>query len=343
MMKSEENCTLTAVGSFMKNVCFNETGERLLYFKCYNSNVYYKGSSIYSYKTLSVVNSVTSVCDNDPHMYQACGMFNTEITNTDVLCGGFFCDKRYVKCGENCKIDCSASQNNEDSAISLCNDKCDDGYGNCYDESDCNGYTYGINCFSFSKLYIPLKRICDGIKDCYDGEDDKNCNTTTYTTAYTAPNDSTTYTAPHTTLYTCTHYYYSAVIKQPRTVPIFNYTRCSVFDTTNEIYPYCLDYTDQTNCSDIERVGGGGTVLLMGLIQVFLSIWFVMLMTLMLSYVTMKFKKPAYHRLLPLNVKYTNIRCVTQYWIVLTEVTNFMTSVNTVNSNVSVGLTQIQN
>ena len=35
-----------------------------------------------------------------------------------------------------------------------------------------------------------------------------------------------------------------------------HYTRCSVFDITSEIYPYCLNYLDQTNCSDVERVGG---------------------------------------------------------------------------------------
>ena len=38
-----------------------------------------------------------------------------------------------------------------------------------------------------------------------------------------------------------------------------NYTRCSVFDISSRLYPnypYCLNYLDQTNCSDVERVGG---------------------------------------------------------------------------------------
>ena len=47
-------------------------------------------------------------------------------------------------------------------------------------------------------------------------------------------------------------------------MPILNFTRCSVFDLekkdsddrANLIPPYCLNYLDQTNCSDIERVGG---------------------------------------------------------------------------------------
>ena len=265
LRKSEENCTLTAVGSFMKNVCFDETGERLFYFKCYNSNVYYK--QFY----LTTVSSVTSVCDNDPHMYQACGLFNTDITNTDVLCGGYFCDKRYIKCGGECKIDCSASQNNEDSPTSLCDDKCDE--ENCEDESDCNGYQYGIFCssgigdFNYNYMHIPVWRICDKRHDCTIREEDEhNCDVghitlstshTTLTAPYTTlskPYNYITLSTPNTTIYTCSHY--SATWNQPRTVPIFNYTRCSVFDITKDMYPYCIDYMDQTNCSDIERVGG---------------------------------------------------------------------------------------
>ena len=229
LRKSEENCTLTAVGSFIKNVCFDE--RRVYNFKCHNSNIhYYKHNE----------RSISSVCDNDPYMYQACGLFNTDITNTDVLCGGFFCGKRYIKCGENCKIDCSASQNNEDSAISLCDDKCDVD-STCEDESDCNGYKYGIYC-KYTKKFISVSRICGKFGYCEDGEDEKNCNTTTYT-------------APNMTLNTCTHFM-GTIYFGPRTVPIFNYTRCSLFDMTKGIYPYCLDYMDQTNCSDIERVGG---------------------------------------------------------------------------------------
>ena len=223
LRKSEKNCTLTAVGSFMKNVCFDK--KRSYNFKCYNSNIhYYKHSE----------HSISSVCDNDPHMYQACGVFNTDITDTDVLCGGFFCDKIFIKCGKNCKIDCSASKKSEDSLTSLCNDKCDK--NGCEDESDCNGYKYGIYCKN--KKFIPVNWICNKTEDCDDGEDEKNCNTATYNT-------------PPITLNTCTHYQ-SASFGGLRTVPIFNYTRCSVFDN----FPYCLDYTDQTNCSDIERVGG---------------------------------------------------------------------------------------
>ena len=41
-----------------------------------------------------------------------------------------------------------------------------------------------------------------------------------------------------------------------RTVSLLNYTRCSIFDIKSKPYPHCLKYIDQTNCSDIELVGG---------------------------------------------------------------------------------------
>ena len=128
-------------------------------------------------------------------------------------------------------------------AIYLCNDKCDDTrYNRCMDESDCNGYKYGVNCTNRisggSNVYIPVMWICDGYSSCEEGEDQQDCKVTE--------------TTPHT----CTHYFSKVQYNDIKTVPILNYTRCSVLDITRHIYPYCLNYLDQTNCSDIERVGG---------------------------------------------------------------------------------------
>ena len=236
LIKSEEKCVFTAVGSILQNVCY-ETGEQLYNLMCHSSNL-------------------SAVCKNYPYKNQACGLFNPKIPSTHELCGAFFCDQRYLKCGKNCKIDCSVSQNNTDSLTRLCDDKCDDEYS-CEDESDCNGYKYGIHCKEFlydpenfssryvSIKYVPVFKICNKVDNCYFKEDEQDC----------IVSNSTSYSTTLMTLDSTRHYCYPYIRVSGR-VPILNYTRCSVFGIEKGVYPYCIDYTDQTNCSDIERVGG---------------------------------------------------------------------------------------
>ena len=239
--KSGKNCTVTKIRSgFLKHVCFDED-RRKQYYRC----VHHDGDNTVSYDGCYELNhqrTISHVCKNDQHAYQACGFF-TKITNSDVLCGGYFCGQqswygahRYIDCrGDDCKPenrDCAPSPRND---TTLCNDICDD-YIDCKDESfcKCNGYQYGVNCDTWwgGERYVPVHRVCDGYEHCDYGSDEKNCNVS----------DSS--------VHTCTHYWKNV------TVPIHNYTRCSVFDVSNEEYPYCSNYLDQTNCSDIERVGG---------------------------------------------------------------------------------------
>ena len=261
LRKSRKYCTVTTIGGFLKNACFDEKRKQY-YYKCTHSDVYFNQT----WGTLGRF-GVTAVCKNDPHVYQACG-FNTQITNTNVLCGGLFCNSKYIKCDKNCSVNnyCPVSQINitpvpqeipvtgytttaiysttavrEYSSTELCNDKC---VFRCMDESDCNGYKYGINCtYSGKDRYISVKEICNVKNDCDEGEDEQGCNVT------------------ESTQHSCTHYYSKVLYNKTIKVPIFNYTRCSAFDITRtyyhkRIYPYCLNYLDQTNCSDIERVGG---------------------------------------------------------------------------------------
>ena len=222
-------------------MCFDE--EKLqLHFKCLHSN-----HDIYTMAFDKVgMHGVSKLCKNDKHAYQACG-FDTQITNSDVFCGGYFCEQKnyllhyltykYIVCrGDECKPenrDCEGSR-----GITLCNDKCEDRFF-CKDESNCNGYQYGVTCNSWGETgYVPVYMVCDGHVSCDDRSDERNCSSTRV----------------HTT--TCTHYRKKVRNKKILTVPIHNYTRCSVFDIDKYVYPYCLDYLDQTNCSDIERVGG---------------------------------------------------------------------------------------
>ena len=250
---SGENCTVAKIqNGFLKYVCFDEDKMRLFH-KCLYSNQEYN-TSIGKYNGYSV----SELCKNDPYAYQAC-IFSRGITNTDVLCGGYVCEHyhvdsnywepdysysiryRYIECtGEKCKPenrDCKLSSFMRE--YILCNDKCEAVYTeSCEDEYHCNGYHYGVKCiWQYGDYYAGVNYICDGDEDCNDGSDEQNCTVT------------------NSTVYTCTHYR-EKLINRKRTVPIHNYTRCSVFDLSRYQHPYCWNYLDQTNCSDKERVGG---------------------------------------------------------------------------------------
>ena len=242
---AENNCTVTNVGGFLKEVCFD--ARKQYYHVCANSNLSYNVQNdkfdidTDSYK----LSSVSYVCDNDPHGYQACG-FNTKITrNSEFLCGGYFSNnteqgvKRFVECDQDCQGHNNESNENKarnpsdsDIRTTVCNDRCDD--YKCKDESLCNGHTYGMYCtYIGSTGYLPVSLICNGYKQCDNGEDEKHCDIT----------DNT---------HTCIQHH------SKQRVPIFNYTRCGVFElsSSSTLYPYCDDYLDQTNCTDVNRVGG---------------------------------------------------------------------------------------
>ena len=208
---------------------------------CAFSNVSYVMGS--ESNTLS---SVSSVCENDPYVYQACGFNTNTTTQSYVLCGGYFSDDE--KLGVNrfvaCDLDCgnysgentSLSTYTDSSTNIECDDKCDT--WNCKDESQCGGHTYGINCVSG---YAPVALVCSGEVStlCTDGELERDCD------------------VENTTLHTCIDYLMKVTLRKDILVPILNYTRCSVFDhSLSYIYPYCYNYRDQTNCTDVNRVGG---------------------------------------------------------------------------------------
>ena len=241
--ESGENCTVTRLsGGFLKNACFNENTFKF-YFKCTNSDVFYERKFY----------GVTEMCKNDAYAYQVCGLgFNTEIKNTYALCGSYFCVRsdglysEYVPCtGEGCRVknrNCTSAEHNTETKF--CNDRCDYSSTSCEDESNCNGLQYGIRCrihhYFEEKYSILPSDLCDGYANCRDGEDEDYCEVT------------------KKTVQTCTHYKNKVYANETEVVPIMNYTRCSVFELSKEYpdYPYCHNYLDQTNCSDIERVGG---------------------------------------------------------------------------------------
>ena len=257
----DKNCGLGTIDGFLKNVCFNETSKQY-YHVCVNSSGSYQPGSTVKYENAprsyyDKFSIVSDRCENDPSVYQACG-FSTKITrNHKYLCGGYFIDdaeqkvKRFVDCGPDCAVRKNKSSEKEATISGLtsgdttvCDDKCDD-KKYCKDESVCNGFRYGWFCkyprYSYSG-YIPVAGICYYKLNCFSSDDEENCSITENTTAQT-----------------CIRFLSKMQVDWSShwTIPILNYTRCSVFDLDSEYtFPYCYDYMDQTNCTDPERVGG---------------------------------------------------------------------------------------
>ena len=228
--RSNEDCAITNIGGFLKRVCYKEK-ENWYYHMCANSGIRYEqGGSLDMITGRYTISSVSTLCEDDPYAYQACG-FNPQTTTAShaFFCGGYFnYDSEqgvahFRKCDQDCEnsgvdIEDSTSQptgavtltvfslSAHFSELSVCDDKCDS--YKCVDESICNGYTYGIHC---SGRYIGLSWICDGREDCENNEDESNCDTT------------------EKTQQTCRIYGGDLI------VPLHPYTRCGVFEIDMEI------------------------------------------------------------------------------------------------------------
>ena len=246
--ESGDNCTAAKLDTgYLKNVCFNDSTKHQ-YFKCIHSDTIYDQH----WHEYLRERKFSSACENDPVAYQACG-FETKLTpNADVLCGGYVCgvEKQnywrrytyygnYVKCvDEYCRLNKRGGCFPTATPINdMCNDECDDTDSldyYCKDERNCNGYKYGIICYRdrYTKMYLSVLFLCSGILKCDNGADMHDC------------------TVENSTVQTCTQYFMKVFQNKTITVPLTkNYTRCSLL-------PYCLEYLDQTNCSDVERVAG---------------------------------------------------------------------------------------
>ena len=167
--------------------------------------------------------------------YYLCQIYTTSLYSSDILYG--FGSRG--ECGINCK-NTGRNQEGCDKKVALpsgklvklsqiCNDVCD--LGECEDEANCNGYTYGMYCKSYNRLdYTPLYYICDSVRHCDRREEEADCSVT------------------DTTEMSCRH-------RMGYPVPVHNFTRCMPMSPYTR---YCKSKNlakQHTNCTDPSRVG----------------------------------------------------------------------------------------
>ena len=271
--KSGKTCAVVSKWGFLKQVCFDQKQRRTSY-KCPSSDLEYEtlDPKVRDPETSKIIIGgfhVSKLCPNDQRSYQACGLFDGKIAienqNHGILCGGYFKNMcgdsyamnfedtvyKYMDCDVNCSDngDCLAPLESQEKGATLCNDRCDDPNIFCKDESNCNGYRYGANCHMIigktsMAVYAPIHMICTDYTsqsldhDCSPEIDENDCLIT------------------NNTSHTCYHYLSKVRDDDWVKVPLLNYTRCSIVDLKNNGFPYCWKYLDQTNCTDVKRVGG---------------------------------------------------------------------------------------
>ena len=179
-------CTIQEQGGFLQNVCdisINSTT-----YKCAHSKEFYDITHL----TNETYITISNICSNDPHFYQACNRkIGDKVTNAATLCENYLCNmtlkgdpliwtssKLELVSNAICndRLDCKNTDLDEVgcdvttlpsgkkvSSNHICDDKCD--IGSCEDEAMCNGYTYGIYCNSTVgtvelKHYVPPLLIC---------------------------------------------------------------------------------------------------------------------------------------------------------------------------------------
>ncbi|KAL5251053.1 hypothetical protein ACHWQZ_G016690 [Mnemiopsis leidyi] len=226
---SKEDCSVSEVNGFLKMVCVRNSKQS---FRCPHSDQEYEISVEFDDRNRSTTH-FTQKCDSDnfsPAFYQACGFVdNVKFSNETIACGWYLCeqDSSFVAKIRQC------NERDTQFADVICDGKCDG--AECVDESDCEGNVYGKSCKEKQTgrtVYLSVSRVCDGNVDCEDDADENICH------------------EDHDGLQSCLHY----VAK--KSVPIHDFTRCSIFDLEKGMNPYCADFKDQTNCSHTSRIGG---------------------------------------------------------------------------------------
>ncbi|KAL5264621.1 hypothetical protein ACHWQZ_G005636 [Mnemiopsis leidyi] len=276
-----DSCEIAEVNGFLKRRCADRFGGVIMERQCAFSEEKY---TVYE-------NFVSTICSNDTYGYQICGIQvtnNATFSSTSwSLCGFLYCgylpqnlpyQKAELLCQEKCNnigpdqrslMGCrgdekdspnlpDVNQRIDGKNVKICDMMCD--AWNCIDESHCNGYTYGKICMSTEDgglIINPPHELCDSNRDCmFYGFDEQDCGSDVPGLTY------------------CVSRSFSVKNDERRLIPMWNYTRCAaiLFHPDNAIVPfvynrkdiyqgegtytsvpYCIDFLDQTNCTDETR------------------------------------------------------------------------------------------
>ena len=246
----------------MKYVCSDYNG--LQYFKCLNSDVYYKVDA-----ALPGFSKFSALCENDPHFYQTCGAGHNEVFGglNDALCGYYICrdeiENGIFTSGHKADLFYSCDEKKQCSNTDL-------------DEFNCT-YNSVKAIFRYHEgglMTIPSSKVCDNYCDSVQCKDEAICNDVVYgiictdfqyfsptQIGYRENDPGCAFDGSHSTENTTYCKHYLSDLK----VPLFDFNRCAIFKYArsiidkafwldNEYQPYCKGFIDQTNCTDPERV-----------------------------------------------------------------------------------------
>ena len=247
---------------FMKIICY-DFENKTEYFKCFGSDTDYTIETLVVEREVQL--GVTDICLNDVIFYQACGVadkinFNAHssapcghLCHTDVFYN-LVEDLQTNICRKGRSIiggEMSCNNIDVDQLKSQCkneNQMCD-GIITQYIEEQivfadhelyCNGFVYGIVCnVGYYNIHDAAYISCNSRYSCKDGREEELC------------------LSANATEYTCESSFSKEI------VPLFNFSRCGPIGRVDRWSQYqlvvykslCVDYKDQTNCSDQSRVG----------------------------------------------------------------------------------------
>ena len=208
---------------------------------------------------------VLSLCNDDRHNYQSCGLIAASKIGTPItLCNQLLCFaphtlwKASIKrlSYDACKINVPKHiclpvglSNNRTLCQQLANEVVEIGVSeiktrqcdmlcqdtiDCIDEANCNGFQYGRFCKRHGKMqYMKTSLVCNSHVECDDSSDERGCSSD----GENLYSEKSCYTS------------LEGII-----VHITNYTRCGpLWSREGKYESKCLDFKDQYNCSDPER------------------------------------------------------------------------------------------
>ena len=252
--ESGKDCGVVRSRGFLKNLCYDESRFQL-YFKCIYSDKSYTQAYFTPLLTHSAeIMLVSELCENDPHYYQACGIGPVpKISNRHgVLCGGYLSQKkeylrkyhRLIQCiGDGCRTENRNTSTNGGRRIVVCDKNCPPQL--CKNESFCNGHIRHTN--EDNEAIKPV----EGVLTCISWKCIIAANSTVSDRScihhhhYGAEN-----------VYIQTHF---TIWSEGLTCSTFDNLSQKLFQSKVPICPdlrYRYLYLGQTNCSDIDLVGG---------------------------------------------------------------------------------------